>query len=272
MDRVRHPRPRIAVTGPDRGGFPAWIFSALAIYRAGGRPLRIRPGRPRENTSFQGLVLGGGADIEPQRYGEEKELLMDGLRQEQQRSTLRRTLFNWLFFPVLFLLRRIFGIKSGPHTDTARDELELSRLATALELGIPVLGICRGAQLMNIHFQGTLHQDLSGFYVETPQVRSVLPRKEVVLEPGSLLREITGRESLRVNALHSQAVDRLGQGMRVTAREPNGVVQAVEHTERPFLLGVQWHPEFLPQYRSQQRIFRRLVQAAGKRGSPDQSG
>ncbi|MFO7597619.1 MAG: gamma-glutamyl-gamma-aminobutyrate hydrolase family protein, partial [Desulfocurvibacter africanus] len=101
---------------------------------------------------------------------------------------------------------------------------------------------------------------------EIPQVRTVFPRKEVLLEPDSRLASILGATSARVNALHDQAVKTLGSDLRVVAREPSGVVQAIEHTRRPLALGVQWHPEFMPQIASQQNIFRALVRQAARPG------
>lgn len=147
--------------------------------------------------------------------------------------------------------------------DRERDRLERALITRAIDEGKPVLGICRGMQLINVVMGGTLIQSLDHFYVEVPQARSVLPVKHVAITPGSLLSTVFEREHLWVNALHKQAVSALGEGLRVSARETTGVIQAIE-SERAWCVGVQWHPEFLPQKMTQQRLFRSLVHAAAR--------
>ena len=115
---------------------------------------------------------------------------------------------------------------------------------------------------MNAAEGGTLQRDLSTLYTERPDLYTVLPRREVQVLPGSLLESIVGRSDLLVNSLHFHAVHEPAPGMCIVAREPSGVPQAVEHTERRFWLGVQWHPEYLPQQKSHQRIFSALADAA----------
>jgi len=250
----------IGVTGPDRGGLAAWFFTALAVWRAGGRPLRIRPARPRPIEVLDGLIIGGGADVAPALYGETRRL---GLAQLADRD--RRGWRRWLgvpLFPMVWLLRRILGKKRGG-ADPARDALEMSLIEQALERGMPLLGICRGMQLINVACGGSLHQSLQGYYDEHPQIRSVLPRKQVALREGSRLYSILGCAACRVNALHNQAIDRLGRAMSEVAAEPNGVVQAIERQGDPWVIGVQWHPEYLPQDPRQRALFRALVECAG---------
>ncbi len=100
--------------------------------------------------------------------------------------------------------------------------------------------------------------------MEYPAIRSALPRRRVILEPGSRLHGILGSDHCRVNALHKQAIDRLGEDLRVVAREAGGMIQAIEGTGGlPWLIGVQWHPEYLPQRREQRALFSALVHAAG---------
>jgi putative glutamine amidotransferase len=256
-------RPLIGVTGPDKGGFPAWLFTWWAVRRAGGKVRRITPSRPFPGEELDGLIVGGGADVDPGLYEEERQEIIRELKHKG--TSLKRYLIKLLFFPLLYLMRRLFGTKTLVGLDRERDDLEQGLLRAALERGIPILGICRGMQLLNVILGGTLHQDLTGFYSESPQVRSVLPKKEVLLEEGSLLSRILNGSRSRVNALHWQGVDRLGEGVRIAAKEPNGVVQGIEHTSKPFVLGVQWHPEFLPQHTGQRRIFESLVREAGER-------
>jgi putative glutamine amidotransferase len=132
-------------------------------------------------------------------------------------------------------------------------------IGEAVARRLPVLGICRGAQLLNVHFGGSLHCELAGFYKEDPETRTILPHKRIVVTPGTKLDSLLGDELRRVNALHRQAIDRLGGGLRVAARDRNGIVQAIEHETLPFVLGVQWHPEYLPQVPQQRALFDSLV-------------
>jgi putative glutamine amidotransferase len=115
---------------------------------------------------------------------------------------------------------------------------------------------------MNLVAGGTLMRDVDTMYTERPQLYTVLPRREVVVTAQSRLRQIVGRASLLVNSLHFHAVDAPGPGFEIVAREPSGVPQAIERPARDFWLGVQWHPEYLPQQDAHQRIFEALVQAA----------
>lgn len=258
-------RPLIGVTGPDRGGLAAWWFSAMAIRRAGGRPRRIRPGRWIDIEQLDGLVLGGGADVSPDLYGQEQ---VDGPHRMTDRGARGwRRLLGLLLFPVVAGLRRLLTTKRGG-PDPARDELEYGLIEQARERQLPMLGICRGMQLLNVALGGSLHQDLEGFYDEYPAVRTVLPRKRVTIESGTRIAGLLGEGACWVNALHSQAIDRLADGLVVGAVESNGIIQALERSGQPWLLGVQWHPEYLPQRKRQQALFRELVKAA-RTGKPE---
>jgi putative glutamine amidotransferase len=173
---------------------------------------------------LDGLVIGGGDDIAPTLYGAQ--------------------------------------IEPAVKIDPERDALELAALDWAERVGRPVLGICRGAQMINVHRCGSLHTDIYRVYVEAPRLRTVLPRKTVSIVDGTRLRAVLGTPSCRVNALHHQSVDRAGQGVGVAARDGHGIVQAVEVAGKGFWLGVQWHPEFLVLDRGQQRLFRALATIA----------
>jgi putative glutamine amidotransferase len=256
-------KPRIGVTGPDEGGLAAWWFSHLAVWRAGGRAVRITPRRECDIAMLDGLIIGGGADVDPTLYGQEKTSLEE-LKQEEEHN-FGRWLLTVLLTPLIYVLRRILSTMTNrPGGDPDRDELETRLLRSALQQGLPVLGICRGAQLLNVVIGGSLHQDLSSFYVETPQAHTVWPYKRIKVEPDSRLAQILGCTACRVNSLHSQAVDDLAPDLTISARELTGVVQAIEHCRLPFAIGVQWHPEYLPQRREQQRIFEHLVAEAGE--------
>jgi putative glutamine amidotransferase len=240
-------------------------MTRLGIERAGGRPRRVTPSRPASIDDLDALVLGGGADIHPELYGDKPEPVAEVVAASKETAERRRTpRATVLLAPAVYLFRRAFAAHdSGP--DQARDALERELLRGALERDMPVLGICRGAQMINVVLGGNLHRDLGEFYVETPQLRTVLPRKTVQIEKDSCLAKVLGPGACAVNALHHQAVRGLGEGLVVCAREPSGVVQAIEAPGRLFVLGVQWHPEYLPQHPRQRRIFEALVDAARTR-------
>ncbi|MGM8931485.1 gamma-glutamyl-gamma-aminobutyrate hydrolase family protein [Salinicola halophyticus] len=221
--RSRQARPVIGITTSDHKSLLAWWCDWLSVWRAGGKPLRISPSRPLTQP-VDGLVIGGGDDIGAQRYGGEVQL--------------------------------------DVRIDPARDELELDLLGHYLPSSLPILGICRGAQIINIHCGGSLIEDIQTTYSHIKNRRMVLPRKRIEIEPFSQLADILNRRYCNVNSLHHQAVDRPGDGLKVVAHDRDDLVQAIESERHPFLIGVQWHPEFLLFSRSQQRLIRALVEAA----------
>ncbi|HEV2228716.1 MAG TPA: gamma-glutamyl-gamma-aminobutyrate hydrolase family protein [Steroidobacteraceae bacterium] len=147
------------------------------------------------------------------------------------------------------------GPPSAPGTlhDPARDATTLPLIRKAVESGVPVFGICRGFQEMNVAFGGTLHQKLHevpGHLDHRDDESQPLdvqygPAHEVTLEPGGLLRSLSDSDRIRVNSLHSQGIDRLGAPLAVEARAPDGVIEAFRVREATtFALAVQWHPEW----------------------------
>jgi putative glutamine amidotransferase len=252
--------PLIGVTGPDDGGGAAWAFTRLAVAMAGGHAVRVTPRRPRRIESLDGLIVGGGADVDPTLYGQERVPTVP--RPKPPGQPWWRYLLEGVLFPAEWVARKISGKGTYAGPDPCRDALELRLIDGAIRRGLPILGICRGEQLLNVYFGGSLHQDLVGFYVEDPETRTILPRKQVLVAPDSTLASVVGPEPMRVNALHRQGVDRLGTGLRVAARDRNGIVQAIEHASLPFVVGVQWHPEYLPQMADQRALFRALVSHA----------
>lgn len=220
-------RPLIGVTTSRGRGRIVWWFLRLAVWRAGGEAVRLVAGRRHEFRHLDGVVVGGGDDVAPTIYGGE--------------------------------------VDPAVRVDPDRDRLELALLAHARAARLPVLGICRGAQMINVFEGGTLHEDIHAVYVEAPRQRTVLPRKTVHVAAGSRLGRILDATTYRVNALHHQSVDRLGDGLEIVARDDHDMVQAIEGTTPRYLIGVQWHPEFLMLDRGQQRLFRHLVAAARMR-------
>jgi putative glutamine amidotransferase len=224
MDRLMAARPLIGVTASSRGGRAMWWFNRMAVARAGGRAVRITAEEPFPIERLDGIVIGGGDDINAILYGG--------------------------------------AVNPAIRIDPARDALELRVLDWVARLCLPTLGICRGAQMINVHRGGTLHTDIHEIYVRAPRMRTVLPRKTVEIDPASRLRTVLGIGRCRVNALHHQSIAEPGEGVAIVARDAFGIVQGIEVRDCPCLYGVQWHPEFLVFDRHQQNLFRALVDAA----------
>ncbi|PRY09956.1 putative glutamine amidotransferase [Pontibacter ummariensis] len=264
--KINRNRPTIGVTGPDRGGGTAWAFTALAVMIAGGWPVRITPNNPRTADGLQALIIGGGADVDPSTYQQDNvldEYLQRTIREPKKNIFQRIGKFiSWLYYPAVFLIRRMLSRKQGWTIDPDRDHLEFQLIDQAVKKGLPVMGICRGSQLLNVYFGGTLYQDINTFYLEEPNPSSVFPVKRVYLKPGSKLARILGMQQLEVNALHHQAVKEPGDNIQIVGQEPNAIVQAIENIKQDYIVGVQWHPEYLPQFKQQRRLFQALVQHA----------
>ena len=250
-------RPVIGVTGPDKGGLVAWLMTALALRRCGARPIRITAARQYDESRLDGIVIGGGSDVDPFHYGESR--MATNARPAGRSSSL----LDWLVGLLLTVSRALFASRSVQDYDPDRDRLEKHLIEHALYQRLPVLGICRGAQLMNVVLGGSLHQHIEHFYSEeSGNVRSILPSKKITVSQNSHLRRVLQTRTCRVNALHDQSIKNLGRDISVSAVESAGVIQAIERSEPGFFLGVQWHPEYMPQSGTQQRLFIALVQHA----------
>jgi putative glutamine amidotransferase len=217
-------RPLIGVTTSRRSGWRIFPLVALNLWLNGARAVRWGVGRPYDIDGVDGIIIGGGDDIGPDLYGGE------------------------------------LGISA--RLDPDRDEFEVDLAIEALARDMPVLGICRGAQMLNVALGGTLDQNAWETYGEAAYIKTILPKREICVEADSHLARHVGTEPMLVNALHTQAVDELGEGLRVAARDTAGMIQAIERTSDPFALGVQWHPEHLFYAKRQRAIFRALVSAA----------
>lgn len=200
-----------------------------AVQRAGGMPVVLPPLAPEEVPSLldrlDGVCLSGGPDLDPAAYG-----------------------------------------APGRHaelgeTEPALDAFELAIAAEADRRGVPLLGVCRGAQTLNVVRGGTLHQHLPG---HRQSELATITTHGVRLALHSRTGRTTGATQLEVNSFHHQAVDELGAGLSVAARAPDGTVEAIECREHPFLLGVQWHAETLVDHPAHLALFRALVRAADR--------
>ena len=222
-------RPRIGVTTSRRSGWRIFPLVALNVWMAGGRAVRWVDGSDARMADVDAVIIGGGDDISPDLYGGQ--------------------------------------IVTSARLDPGRDALERRLVHEAFELSKPVLGICRGSQMLNVALGGTLHQDAYDTYRDSDRHRTILPRKTVLIDRGTRMARVAGDDPMKVNALHSQAVDELGRGLRVAARDRGGMIQAIERVRDPFAIGVQWHPEHLFYARRQMGIFRALVAAARARAA-----
>ncbi len=217
-------RPRIGVTGNGKLWSPSWWCICLALRLAGAVPERISVRHAPSGAPLDALLISGGDDIGPEHYGGD--------------------------------------IHAAVRSDPPRDELEIRWIGEALQRGLPLLGICRGAQLINAVLGGNLHQDIRHMRRRTRNRPGLLPTKRVDLTAGSQLSRICSGQRLRVNSLHHQAVDQPGAGMVVVGRDLDGIVQALEHQDERAIIGVQWHPEYLFYLPAQFALFRWLVARA----------
>ena len=209
-----------------------------AIRRGGGHPVALTwpdPEPPEEIlTRFDGLLLLGGADIEPIRYGADPHPATYG-------------------------------------TDSMRDSTELRLVRAAAELDVPTLAICRGIQVVNVALGGTLLQhlpDIEGMLDHgSPATGGEHSMHGVKVSSGSRLAEACGAESLEALSHHHQAVDSLGDGLQAVGWSEDGLVEAIE-LERGWIVGVQWHPEQTAAAdRQQQKLFDGLVLQAMSRAA-----
>lgn len=213
---------------------PAYL---KAVRAAGGIPV-ILPAELDEAELRQileqtgGVLFTGGPDIHPFHFGEETQ--------------------------------RFCG-----NVSVKRDALELMLLKLAMEMKKPILGICRGIQLLNIGLGGDIYQDIPSQFQEkfpiahTQPFGYEIPSHTVNVVRGTLLAELAQTEVLKVNSMHHQAVRNVAPGLTVSGHAPGGLAEAIELPGYPFLLGVQWHPEYLWEAdEAIMRIFKGFVDAA----------
>ena len=205
---------------PDHPEMALGMTYLQAIERAGAVPVVLPPcvsDLESLISRLDGVCLSGGPDLDPEAYGS----------------------------------RERHG-ELGP-TEPSLDAFELALARAALDRGMPLLGICRGSQALNVACGGTLHQHLPGHRQSEPGCRVT---HEVEVRAGTRLAGLLGVGTHAVNSFHHQAVDRLGRGLRIAARAADGTVEAIEGPG--FAIGVQWHAEAL----ADGRLFEALVSAA----------
>lgn len=243
------PKPLIGITAYTRH-WPTtgWRYdvcygeNATAIEQAGGLPVLIPSQTSADNLRqlyerLDGVLLPGGGDINPAQYGTQPDA----------------TLYS---------------------VDDSRDRVELAMARWAVADDVPVFGICRGIQVMNVALGGTLVQDIPS-QVETSLRHSIaVPGDEarstllhdVQIEQGSRLAQIMGSTTVTVNSIHHQTIGEVAPALAITARAPDGLIEGVEMPDKHFVLAVQWHPEDLVATDERmQNLFKAFVEAARAR-------
>ena len=231
-------RPVIGITSYGRDENQRFYLPAAyvdAIRRAGGVPVILPPGENEWGgvlPLMDGVILSGGGDISPQFYGGTTHAM------------------NYMM-------------------DLERDNSEIRLATDLLEQEIPLLGICRGTQVINVALGGTLIEHLTDVYGETVLHRAPtrLPiSHDVSIDSASTLASVIGESQITAASWHHQAIRKPGQGLRVVAQASDGTIEAVEKPGHPWLIAVQWHPELTAGTDPiQQRLFEGLVQAARQR-------
>jgi putative glutamine amidotransferase len=189
--------------------------------------LPTRSSIPADLSFVAGLLLPGGPDVDPLRYGQD--------------------------------------LDPSTEPDTESDQIEFALAEWALDKGVPLLAICRGVQVLNVALGGTLIQDLPQ-HAPSPDPEQPRSRDEVAhtlrLDPSSRLRQIVGADEIQVNSMHHQGIDRLASGLVASAWAPDGLVEGVEVTGQRFVIGIQYHPEELaPHDPAAMAIFQAFAEA-----------
>jgi putative glutamine amidotransferase len=205
------------------------------LWLSGAKSCYITPNNYQLLAEIDGVIIGGGDDISPQHYGE-------------------------------------VGTKGkagdyGTTYDLGRDKLEIAMIQAALKADIPMLGICRGAQLINVVLGGNLYQDIRPMRKMTPNQNSVFKIKDALIEDHSILKSIINAAVIPINSLHSQAVNRIAESLSASAYDKDGFLQAFEDKNKIFLMGVQWHPEYLPYQSQQRKLFASMIATVKKQSN-----
>ncbi|MEG4148644.1 gamma-glutamyl-gamma-aminobutyrate hydrolase family protein [Microcoleus sp. Pol12B5] len=206
-----------------------------AVQAAGGIPILLPPNQLDPASIFDavdGLILSGGGDINPELYG----------------GYVDHTVYS---------------------VNAERDNFELSLAKLALKADIPVLGICRGMQMLNVASGGSLVIHVPDAYGDEVNHGSGIPPRAIEhtieIEPTSRLAKIMGKTSTTVVSWHHQAVRKVTSDWQIVANAPDTLVEAMEHCYHPWMIAIQWHPEMSPNCSFNSRIFQAFVEAAASR-------
>jgi putative glutamine amidotransferase len=232
-------RPLIGITldaGRESGKYLLSSEYATSVEKAGGIPFPIAfltdPALiPQILDRLDGILFTGGDDMDPARFGQ----------------TLHAS-----------------AVPMNPR----REEFEFALVEQAERRRLPTLGICLGCQVLNVHRGGDLHQFLPDIprepALEHRRLERELPRHPVIMDLSTRLGRFFGTPELSVNTYHKQGINRLGHDLRVVAKAPDGIIEAIEDPALPLFVGVQWHPERLWTEKEHLRLFELLVASAGK--------
>ncbi len=219
-------RPVIAITRHVHTALFDEYYVSLKIMLTllGGRPLLVTPETNIDLRACDALLLSGGADIHPSHYGMEEQ--------------------------------------PGGRYLPERDALEMNAFTLFQGQRKPILGVCRGMQMINTCLGGTLYQEIADHFENTRYPRTYPQkyffRKPVNIEPDTRLASIFKKEQIMVNRLHHQAIDQVGKDLKVSAIEPKGIIQGIDHIKDP-IFGIQWHPELLHFQKDQWRLFKYFI-------------
>lgn len=206
-------RPLIGVTkSKGIGGFIQNLVTRFCLFQSGAKSILLSSNSPSYHIQIDGLLLSGGTDIFPGRYGSKY-------------------------------------IKSDYEYDHTRDTLEIEWLKIAKNKKLPIFCICRGLQMLNVFKGGTLHTEVSKVYEQAKYPNSFIAkifyRKKINILKKTRLDSILNKSDIEVNSMHTQAINELGTNLKISAKEDNEVIQAIEAKDSRYIIGLQFHPEFL---------------------------
>ncbi len=196
------------------------------VIERGAFPLML-PGYDNElyikelSNTLSGLILAGGGDVDPALYGEQNT--------NSREINLKRDIFEITLVKSMYALRK------------------------------PILAICRGMQVVNVAFGGTLIQHIDGHYQKEPRDKTT---HRIFIRQGTILYDIIKKDSIEVNSFHHQAIKDIAPMFRVSAVSQDGIIEGIEHLEHPFLIGIQFHPEYMHEKEPFKRLFDAFIGAS----------
>ncbi len=217
-------KPLVGICLPDKGNFFAYLFIKWNLKIQGATSVRLRPSK--NNIDFKrldGVILSGGNDIDPTLYGANKDA-------------------------------------HNTELDKKRDAFELEIIDKAYKEELPILGICRGAQLINIYFEGNLYAKILDLDEYLIHQNSIFPIKEAKVKKNTDLHSAVEEDEILINSIHNQAINKVGEDLEVSSKHES-IIESVEKKDYPFLLALQWHPEYLIYLKEHRNIFKKFVKA-----------